>query len=134
MIDLLLQRAKTYGFTPIPPNIHAFIKKTNVIPLHYIRGTRRGRCDLIIAENLIEFAALRRARSMRVGNQRVQVISPEDLFLQKAISDRPKDIEDARSILQKQKGKLDKRYISGWLRKIRKIDKKFRLPPQLELQ
>lgn len=107
-----------YGFYPIPRNIRSFIKKTGVIPMRFHKGKISGRCDVIIAQNPIEFSALERAVTRKIGPVKIKVITPEDLIIHKITSSRPRDIEDLRGIISRQKGKLDIKYIKSWIKKI----------------
>ena len=117
-IDGFLRIGRKYGFYPIPGNIRSFIKKTGVIPMKFRKGKITGRCDVIIAQNPIEFSAVERAVIKKIGSVKAKVITPEDLIIHKITSSRPRDIEDLRWIIARQKGKLDIKYIKFWLKKI----------------
>jgi len=86
------------------------------------RGTI-GRLDIIIAENILEYTAIKRGRLRKINSIKARIISPEDLIIHKITSSRPRDLEDLRGILIRQKGKLDIRYIQEWLKKIDKVSK-----------
>ena len=62
-----------------------------------------------------EEEALRRAVRVRVGPGEVRVLSPEDLIIHKCVAGRPRDLEDVRGILARQRN-LDLEYIRRWLR------------------
>ncbi len=123
-IDSFLKAARRFGFYSIPSNIKLFIKNTGVIPLKFKKGKAAGRCDIIIAQNPLEFAALKRAKIKKIGSLKARFVSPEDLIIHKITSDRPRDIEDLKGILIRQRGKLDIKYILYWLRKIAEANHK----------
>lgn len=58
-----------------------------------------------------------RASSLDFLGLRVPVVSPEDLIVLKLLAGGPIDLEDAKSILEIMKGKLDRKYLDGELRK-----------------
>ncbi|MFH1996555.1 MAG: nucleotidyltransferase [Candidatus Omnitrophota bacterium] len=126
-IERFIGTAKKYGFYPASSDVHLLAKNTGVIPMEFSKGTVTGRCDIIIAENSIEEAGIRRAKLKKIGSIRCKVVSPEDLIIHKITSSRPRDKEDLKGILIRQKGKLDIRYIRSWLKKISLVDKKSRL-------
>jgi len=121
-IDDFLKEAKRYGFYPIPKNIKRFVKKTLVIPMRFSKNDIYGRIDFIIAYNDLEYSGIKRASLKKVYSCKVRVIRPEDLIIHKITSSRPKDIDDIKGILIRQKGKLNIGYIKDWLKKIEKIN------------
>jgi predicted nucleotidyltransferase len=126
-IDFFLAKAKKRGFKIIPKNSSSFIKETGVIPLFFRKGNIGERCDIIIAESAIEYAGINRARIKKIGSVKAKVVTAEDLVIHKITSNRPRDIEDLRGILLRQKGKLDVKYILSWLNKIDKVNRKSKL-------
>ena len=91
-LDEFLKQAKQKGFLPIVPDIKAFIYKTGVIPMRFTGSAVGSRCDIIIAENLIEYLALKRGRVKRIGAVKVRLISPCLLYT----SPSPRDVEESR--------------------------------------
>ncbi|MBN2097757.1 MAG: nucleotidyltransferase [Candidatus Omnitrophica bacterium] len=122
-----LRNARRYGFYPVFTNELEIIEETGVIPLKFIRGKIKGKTDIIIAENILEYNAIKRGRIKKISSIQVRLVSPEDLIIHKLTSTRPRDFEDLRGILWRQKGKLDIKYIRYWLKKIDETDKKVRL-------
>jgi hypothetical protein len=122
-IDNFLRLAKEHNFYPIPGDIKRFIGKTGVIPMKFRKGKVLGRCDFIIAENIIERSALKRAKSKNIGPIKARFVTPEDLIIHKITAGRPQDIEDVRSILARRNRKLDIKYIQYWLGLIDKSGK-----------
>jgi predicted nucleotidyltransferase len=93
---------------PLPQDALAFARETRVLPVVSSQGVR---ADLIFAALPAELEAIRRARAMRVGGRTVNVASLEDLILMKLVSEREKDAEDARRLLVRFKGKIDRDYL-----------------------
>jgi len=62
--------------------------------------------------------ALGRCRLLEIGGRGVRFVSPEDLIVMKIKAGRPRDFEDAISVLAKQKGKLDEQYMLDWAHRI----------------
>ena len=58
--------------------------------------------------------ALSRTRAVRVGQKAVRFISPEDLVIHKVIAGRPRDLEDARTVILRNP-EIDIKYILRWL-------------------
>ena len=125
-LDNFLKISKKNGFYPIPSQVKSFIKKTAVIPMRFRRRGIINNCDIIIAENPIEIAAIKRGKIKNIWSLKVRFATPEDLIIHKLTSNRPKDLEDARSILMRQ-DKLDVKYISNWLKLIEKANSNIRL-------
>jgi hypothetical protein len=57
-------------------------------------------------------------RKKRMDGQYYWVVAPEDFILQKLKVGRPKDFEDALSILEQLRDKLDLTYLEQWARKL----------------
>jgi hypothetical protein len=93
---------------PLPQDALAFARETRVLPVESSQGVR---ADLIFAALPAELEAIRRARPMQVGGGMVNVASLEDLILMKLVSEREKDAEDARRLLVRFKGKIDRDYL-----------------------
>lgn len=123
-IDNFLKRAKIYGFHPLPSNIKEFVKKTGVVPMSFSKGKVSGRCDFIIAENPLEYSGIKRGKWRKISSFKARFVSPEDLIIHKITSQRPRDIEDVRGILVRQRGKLDIKYIETWLERLANANQK----------
>jgi hypothetical protein len=123
-LDDFLNKAKRYGFFPIPKNIKKFIRTTGVMPTRFSKGGIAGKCDFIIAQNALEYSGIKRVHFKKIYSTKVKLISPEDLIIHKITSDRPRDIEDISGILMRQKGELDLNYITSWLKRIPESNKR----------
>lgn len=117
-IDEFLTTARRYNFHQRFSGVKRIARDTGVIPLIFRRGAVNGLVDIIIAENALEYAAIKRARSRSLEGIKLPVISPEDLVVHKITSIRPRDLEDIHGILIRQGKKLDVHYIRDWLKKI----------------
>jgi hypothetical protein len=115
--------AKKTGFLPSCNSVKTFVKKTGVIPMKFMKTKPPGRCDIIIAENSLEHMALKRAKLKKIGSLNAKFITAEDLLIHKIASDRPRDIEDLKGILMRQRNKLDISYILFWLKKLDEANK-----------
>jgi len=126
-INEFLEKAKKFNFHPLFPNAVKIAKKTGVIPLYFKKKSLTSKVDIIVAENVLEYAAIKRGRMRKIGSIGIRLVSPEDLIIHKITSTRPRDLGDIKGILVRQKGRLDTRYIRRWLKKIDKTDKNFQL-------
>lgn len=126
-IPELLKKFKKHGLSPVLARSKKIARETGVIPLRFTRGGFPGRADIIIAQNVLEFNAIKRSRLRKINGMQVKLISPEDLIIHKIASQRSRDFEDLKGILIRQKGKLDKKYIRYWLKKIDRANRKSRL-------
>jgi hypothetical protein len=89
-----------------------FTRETMVLPCS---DPETGiRVDLIFSFSPFERLAISRARSIRIGAADVCFASLEDLLVQKIIAGRARDLEDAGTILLKNRN-ADLAYIRHWL-------------------
>jgi len=96
------------AFAVRPQDPVAFVRETRVLPLE----TRDGvRIDLVFGLIPFEEDAVRRAVPRAVAGATVRFCTAEDLILMKLVSERPKDLDDARGILAVQAGRIDRAYL-----------------------
>lgn len=96
----------------LPENAEVFAHKTMVLPvMHEETGIR---IDFIFSFSPYERQAIAKARKVRVLDRDVCFAVPEDVVVHKIIAGRPRDMEDARSILLKIRD-MDIAYIRRWL-------------------
>jgi predicted nucleotidyltransferase len=86
----------------------AFIAETRVLPMATASGIR---IDVIFGLLPFEREAIERAREVQLAGTRVRVCTPEDLVLMKIVSDRERDIGDAREIVRLRLAELDRNYL-----------------------
>jgi hypothetical protein len=75
--------------------------------------------DLMLPRDQHDRDALRRRRRKRWRARSLWFVAPEDLILQKLKVGRPRDFEDALSVWQEQRKKIDKRHLCRWARRLR---------------
>jgi len=59
-ISEFLIQAKRYNIHPSLPNIKKIVRKTGILPMHLRKRGTIGRLDIIIAENILEYTAIKR--------------------------------------------------------------------------
>jgi hypothetical protein len=102
-------------FTPRIHDVHQFVKQTRVLPVTASNGCE---VDFSFAIPGYEELLLRRSVVFEPGQGiRVQICSPEDLIIHKAVAGRPQDMSDIEGVINRQGDKLDVEYIRGWLSK-----------------
>lgn len=101
-------------YTSLLPDPKNALNRQGMIFMQDSAGTR---LDLLLAETPYDLVAVQRGRDVELQpGLSVRVCSPEDLVLYKLISIRPRDREDARSVVRRQASDMDDAYILGWLR------------------
>ncbi|MEK7789778.1 MAG: nucleotidyl transferase AbiEii/AbiGii toxin family protein [Planctomycetota bacterium] len=100
------------GLKPIPDDVESFVKQTMVLPA--IEEASGIRIDFIFSFTPYEEQAIKRSRKIAILGQDVSFASPEDVIIHKVFAGRPRDIEDARSIILKNP-EIDTAYIRKWL-------------------
>jgi len=116
-IPALVERLKS-SFQLLVRDPLGFIKQTNVLPL----TTRDGvRVDVVFARLPYEEHALARATIVKLGKQQFRVCTAEDLVVHKIISERPRDLEDVRHIIVRQRDNLDRDYLDPLVRELSRL-------------
>ncbi len=105
--------ASRCGFTPRIEDPEPFVRRTRVLPLRRVEDG--WDVDLVFAGSPYELEAIGRARSVAIGGSDLPVISPEDLLIHKILAGRPRDVEDAASVVLRQGDRLDRRMVLGVL-------------------
>jgi hypothetical protein len=70
--------------------------------------------DLLCPRDAHDREIFNRRRKQRMGGRYLWLVSPEDFILQKLKVGRPRDFEDALSVLERSGKKLDRRYLGRW--------------------
>ena len=82
---------------------------------HQIRLTRAGvSVDAMRPRDAHEDAALTRRQPVPVEGHTLWFVAPDDLILMKLKAGRPRDFEDAMTVLTAQRASLDDAYLSDW--------------------
>jgi hypothetical protein len=100
-----------------------FVKETMVYP---VLDEKSGiRVDFIFSFSPYERQAIERAKDIKMGKSIVKFAALEDALIHKIIAGRPRDIEDAKSILLKNPD-YGEHYILKWLEEFdRSLDESF---------
>lgn len=115
-IESFLGELKEKGFSYDEKRPFKIIEGLPLVTLYFPR--HKVYFDLFLAESEFQKLILARARTVRVDDLRLNIISPEDLILVKLISGRPRDTEDVRQILIENSEKLDFSYLRQWAKKL----------------
>ena len=115
---------------PLVEDLASFARETFVCPLRD-RATDI-RVDLIFSTTAYEHAAIARAVEVDVGGERVPFASAEDLILLKLFAGRARDLEDARSVVDRQGPRLDWRYLERWAAEFAAVPGREELPRRLQ--
>ncbi len=97
-------------FQPLVSNPSQFISDTRVLPLESEEGVR---IDLIFGMMPYEQEAIDRAVELTIAGFQIRFCTPEDLILHKIVSEREKDLEDARGVTLRQIKSLDLAYLDS---------------------
>lgn len=108
----LIALAEQLSLKILPENPIEFVSKTMVLPL--ANKDTELRVDLIFSYTPYEREAINRANKIDIDGVKVNFASIEDLIIHKLFAGRPRDIEDIRGIVLKNK-KIDMPYIRQWL-------------------
>jgi len=103
IVSLLAGRFRT-----IPEDPQRFIRETRVLPLETEAGLR---IDLVFGLLQYEREAIDRAVEITVAGSKIRFCTPEDLILHKIISERLRDLEDARKVVRRRFDSLDLTYL-----------------------
>jgi predicted nucleotidyltransferase len=95
-------------FRPIPADPLSFAAAARVLPVTASSGVR---ADLVFASLPNERSVIARAAPKTIQGRNVLVVSVEDLIWMKLISERLKDIDDARRLLRRHAHSLDRAYL-----------------------
>jgi hypothetical protein len=95
-------------FQPLVQDPPKFILDTNILPMESKDGVR---VDLIFGRLPYEKEAIERSVEIVVEGVPIRFCTPEDLILHKIISDREKDINDARGVALRRMKILDLAYL-----------------------
>ncbi|HBH86254.1 MAG TPA: hypothetical protein DDY17_01450 [Syntrophaceae bacterium] len=112
-LDILLLTIEQIPLKPLPKDISTFVKQTMVLPsLDESTGIR---VDFIFSFTPYESQAIKRAKKVKILEYDVCFASVEDLIIHKVFAGRPRDIEDVRLVVLKNRN-IDISYIERWLK------------------
>ncbi len=100
-------------FAPRLPDALPFARRHRVLLVWASDGTS---IDISLGVPGYEEEALRRAVSVSFpGLRSIRLLSAEDLIIHKCVAGRPRDVEDVKQILRRQRLALDLGHIRQWL-------------------
>lgn len=108
----VLSACAALGLRPLPEDAAAFARRTYVLPA--VDDVTGVRVDFIFSTTPYERQAIERAVQVEIGEALVPFASAEDLVLHKLFAGRPRDLEDAASVVRRKGETLDWRYIEKW--------------------
>jgi Nucleotidyl transferase of unknown function (DUF2204) len=75
------------------------------------------RIDFLLADNAFDVETVKRGQKIEpIPSWPIVVCTAEDLIISKSVTNRPRDEEDVRLIMRRQRNNLDDQYIEKWLR------------------
>lgn len=108
-VKVILEKSKTLGFRFDERIVLKQAEEAGVFKIFY----KDYHLDFLIASIELEKSALKRKIKITIFNREVCVPSKEDLLLLKIIAGRPKDMLDAEGIVNRQKERLDIKYLES---------------------
>lgn len=112
-IPKFLEAAKNENIEPRIPDADAFARKNRVLLLQH--APTETNIDISLGILPFEEEVVERGIVRSTSTLSVRLPSPEDLITMKAVAHRPKDLEDIRSIVDKNPN-LDISRIEKWVR------------------
>jgi len=94
-----------------------FVRETMVLPC--LEPQMGIRVDFIFSASTYERQAMERVRRVPIGRAQVRFASIEDLIIHKIIAGRPRDLEDVKSVLIRNR-EVDITYVRRWLEQFEK--------------
>jgi predicted nucleotidyltransferase len=105
----LLDSARGSPFLPLAGGVEELVRSAFILPLrHRDTGVK---VDLALGLTGFELELLHRAPTMAVGGVSLPVATAEDLLLLEIIAERPRDIERAKGIVERQGAAFDWTYV-----------------------
>jgi predicted nucleotidyltransferase len=97
----------------IPAKYKRFVAQTMVLPTE--DKSSGIRVDFIFSSTSYEQQAIQRTKKVKIGQVMVNFAALEDIIIHKIFAGRPRDLEDAQSIIIKN-SYFDRKYIRHWLK------------------
>ena len=112
-LEAFLPVVKEIGLQVLVEDTEKFVQNTFVLPT---KDEGSGfRVDFIFSISSYEKNAIERCTRVKIGVTETNFASVEDLIIHKVVAGRPRDIEDVKVILIKNKD-IDESYILKWLK------------------
>ena len=126
---MVVDACTAIGLDPLVADPADFARETFVLPVQ--SGSSGVRVDFIFSNTAFERLAVDRAVQVTLAGETVPFASPEDLVLFKLFAGRGRDMEDARSVIDRQGAGLDWTYIERWARAFAEIPGREGLPKRV---
>jgi hypothetical protein len=117
------------GLTALPDDVAGFVRRTFVLPA---RDPASGlRVDFIFSTTPYERQAIERAVRVELEGEAIPFATAEDLLIHKLFAGRPRDWEDAESVVRRKGPELDWRYVERWISEFAGVPGREQLRAQL---
>ncbi|BDG59797.1 nucleotidyltransferase [Caldinitratiruptor microaerophilus] len=117
-VDAFLEEV-TRRFRPRIADAVDFARRSRVLLLQSSEGVP---IDLSLGVPGYEEEVMRRAVTVTwPGGKSIRLVGCEDLIIHKCVAGRARDLEDVRSILRRQQGRVDLEYIRLWLKEFAEL-------------
>jgi hypothetical protein len=116
--DRVLEVVAPLGVEPPTATMRRTLERDGQVRLHWDRTP----LDLFFSYNELHAACVERHRTVPFGDERLAILSPEDLAIFKVLFARDKDWRDLREVLIAQFDTFDAGYAIGWLERIVTLD------------
>jgi len=113
-VEKLARKAKELGFDIEPDLAETQWLGSGVIRLWLGPSGSQTAVDLMSCNSDFLRQVAWRAQQARCLGHQVPIASPEDMLLFKCCAWRPRDVPDAIAIAERQRGRLDDRYLNQW--------------------
>lgn len=122
-VDILLEKNKLEAFLSKAQKAGFKIDKTRCLKQAKERGVFQinygdFHIDFIIASIDLEREAMKRKKVVKLYGLKTYFPTPEDFILLKIIPARPQDLIDAERVIIRYKGKLNKKHLEVWARRL----------------
>jgi len=117
-IPRFLEAAKAENIQPRTPNAEEFARKNRILLLQH--APTETNIDISLGILPFEEEMVERGIVQSTSTLSIRLPTPEDLIIMKAIAHRPKDLEDIRTIVDKNP-KLDIIRIEQWVKQFAEV-------------
>lgn len=121
---------RVLGLTPLPRDVETFVRDTFVLPA--LHEETRLRVDFVFSTTPYERQAIGRAVRVELAGVAVPFATAEDLIIHKLFAGRPRDREDAISVVRRKGAEIDWSYVEHWAREFASVPGRERLPDDVE--
>jgi hypothetical protein len=119
----------TLELTPLPADVAAFVRQTFVLPARDVPSGLR--VDFIFSTTPYERQAIERAVRVALEGEAIPFATAEDLLIHKLFAGRPRDWEDAESVVRRKGPELDWAYLERWIGEFAAVPGREDLPARL---